>query len=238
MPITLAHPAAVLPMRRYCPRFLSFPALVIGSLTPDIAYVFGKANVDEFSHRLVGSVGFCLPVGLLVVWVFYGLRFPVVRFLPARLRRILLPLCQRPLASPGIVVVSLLVGACTHIFLDSLTHKDGWLVGLLPVLQIAAASMGTQTLRIHLVVWYVASFVGVAWLFLVFQRWQEVAAGLSARTSDIVKWGNAVVVALLVLPVASLHHLARPPPAFRFIAVLALLAAMGFVLRVAGLSNK
>jgi hypothetical protein len=33
---TIAHPAAVLPLRRLCPRFLSCPALIVDSVAPDI----------------------------------------------------------------------------------------------------------------------------------------------------------------------------------------------------------
>ena len=63
-------------MRRCCPRYFSFPALIIGSLSPDVGYFF---NAGNFSHRfLAGSFGFCLPVGLVVVLVFYGGRRPVV----------------------------------------------------------------------------------------------------------------------------------------------------------------
>ena len=96
MPFPLAHPAAVLPLRRFCPRYLSFPALVAGSLSPDFGYVFGSLHVDEFSHRLwAGSFGFCLPVGLLSVWVFYLVRAPLVGVLPGRYRQLFGPLCQR-----------------------------------------------------------------------------------------------------------------------------------------------
>jgi hypothetical protein len=38
MPFPLAHPVAVLPFRRYCPRFFSLPALVAGSLVPDYGH--------------------------------------------------------------------------------------------------------------------------------------------------------------------------------------------------------
>src|SRR6267142_2803077 len=72
MPFTLAHPAVVLPLRRFSPRVLSFPALVVGSITPDVGYCFGRLNVEEFSHSFVGSLAFCLPVGLLMVAIFYA----------------------------------------------------------------------------------------------------------------------------------------------------------------------
>jgi hypothetical protein len=59
MPFPVAHLAAVLPLRRYCPRYLSFPALVVGSLSPDLGYLFGHLHTDWFSHRFwAGSFGF------------------------------------------------------------------------------------------------------------------------------------------------------------------------------------
>src|ERR1039458_6493774 len=77
MAFPLAHPAAVLPLRRYCPIWLSFPALVIGSLSPDAGYCLGDlGGLDwgTFSHGLLGSVAFCLPVGIVMLALFYGLR--------------------------------------------------------------------------------------------------------------------------------------------------------------------
>src|SRR6185503_14629770 len=101
MPFPLAHPAAVLPLRRFCPRYLSFPALIIGSLSPDLGYLSGSFRLDVFSHRfLAGSFGFCLPAGLLLLLAFYLVRSRVVGILPARYRPVLSPLCQRPIGSP------------------------------------------------------------------------------------------------------------------------------------------
>src|SRR5579872_1927354 len=133
MPFTLAHPAAVLPFRRYCPRYFNFPALIIGSLAPDIGYCFGRLRVDEFSHRFVGSLGFCLPVGLLMLGMFYGLRHPIVGMLPASQRKVFLPLCERPPGSLLAIIISLLIGAWTHLLWDSFTHKNGWLAVHLPI---------------------------------------------------------------------------------------------------------
>jgi hypothetical protein len=46
MPFPLAHPAAVLPLRRYCPKYLSFPVLIVGSLVPDVGYCLGRLNAS------------------------------------------------------------------------------------------------------------------------------------------------------------------------------------------------
>src|ERR1039458_366285 len=113
MAFPLAHPAAVLPLRRYCPRWLSFPALVIGSLSPDAGYCLGNlGGLDwgTFSHGMLGSVAFCLPVGVVLLALFYGLRAPVIRMLPAPYQQAFLPLCWRPPGSPSAVVISRLSG--------------------------------------------------------------------------------------------------------------------------------
>src|ERR1035441_6750811 len=120
MPFPLAHPAAVLPLRRYCPRYLSFPALIIGSLSPDFGYLFGHLHVDWFLHRFwAGNFGFCLPVGLLVVWLFYLARAPLLKIHPDPYRELFWPLCRRPAAPWPVLPVSVLVGAWTHDLLDS-----------------------------------------------------------------------------------------------------------------------
>jgi WD40 repeat protein len=43
MPWTFAHPAAVLPLRKFCADRLSFAGLVVGSVSPDI----GSASIDR-----------------------------------------------------------------------------------------------------------------------------------------------------------------------------------------------
>src|SRR5882672_6336607 len=69
MPFTLAHPAAVLPLRRW-PR-LDFVALVIGSMTPDFGYYLLLPDMRLETHSFAGSLETCLPVGLLLVLLFH-----------------------------------------------------------------------------------------------------------------------------------------------------------------------
>jgi len=128
MPFTLAHPAAVLPFRRFCPRHFNFPALVIGSITPDIGYLFGRWNVDEFSHSLPGSLGFGLPVGIVLMILFYSLRLPVIGILPKRQRQIFSPCASAPLALCPRRSFHFYSGY-GHIFCWILSHTNtaGWL---------------------------------------------------------------------------------------------------------------
>jgi hypothetical protein len=198
MPFPLAHPAAVLPLRRFCPRYLNFPALIVGSLSPDAGYAFGSLHLYHFSHRpLAGTFGFCLPVGLVAVLGFYLVRLPVVRLLPECHQRTFLPLCQRPVGSPFLIPISLVLGALTHELLDALTHPEYWLVRYLPVLLAQVPTAGMPGLRVCDVLYTGCTFAGVAWLALVYLRWLGQNTG--AAIPQGMRWGCALLLAGAIL---------------------------------------
>ncbi len=207
MPFPLAHPAAVLPLRRYCPKHLSFPALVIGSLVPDAGYCFGALKVENFSHRFSGLFGFSLPLGLLLVLGLYWLRPIVLRRLPARFQRVLLPESWQPLGSPLGVTLSVLLGGVTHLLLDGLTHKGSWFVQYFPWLEVPVASAGGHTAKVATVLWYGCSFIGVAWLTLAYIQRQRKSSNLVPASLMTGDWASALGVAILVLPIELMHHL-------------------------------
>ena len=206
MPFPMAHPAAVLPLRRCCPRWFDFPALVIGSLCPDAGYYFGRLHLEKLSHRLVaGSFGFCLPVGLLLLVLFYFVRRAVVERLPARLRRVFEPLCLRPAGSPLIIAVSLLVGSWTHIFLDSLTHENGWLVEHLPVLQASLVATKYH-FQICDLLYALCTCAGAAYVAVVYLAWLEWAAGISGWIFPGFKQVVTLAFATLTLLLSFANH--------------------------------
>jgi len=230
MPFPLAHPAAVLPLRRYCPRFLSFPALVAGSLSPDLGYFF--INADGFSHSLLGSFGFSLPVGMLGLLLFYALRAAASRYLPVFHRRVILPFSEDGPSSALAVVISLLLGSWTHLLLDSATHRNGWLVLHLPVLQTTIATLDHRHIRVCHLLWYGCSFLGMAWLFLAFRGWQEAHAFGATNRPRRARWLEAGLVASLLLPIELAHHLVRGRRGLALVAALSLAWAVGVAFRV------
>lgn len=123
MPYPFAHPAAVLPLIRPMGRFGVTSALVIGSMVPDAWYLVpGLARAD--SHSAAGLLWFCLPLGFLM-YISYHLLWR------GRL----------PKAPWHAVLVSLLVGALTHLGWDALAHSYAW-QGI-NVLQHASTVLGT-----------------------------------------------------------------------------------------------
>ena len=66
MPLTFpSHAAAVWPLHRAAPRLLPAAALIVGSCTPDFAYLLGIDGL--LSHSLRGTIIFSLPMGLLTL---------------------------------------------------------------------------------------------------------------------------------------------------------------------------
>jgi hypothetical protein len=206
MPFPLAHPAAVLPLRRYCPKYLSFPALVVGSLCPDAGYCL-RHNVGEFSHRLLGSFGFCLPVGIVLLLLLYGIILPAIGRLPDRFQRMVPTTTLKPLGPPLVVLLSLLVGAWTHLLWDSFTHTRGWLVEQLPVLHAPLVHVAGRTVRVCNVLWYSCSFGGVILVFLAYDRWLQTSHHGTPPAHIKTHWPSAVLLAVLVLPIELVHHL-------------------------------
>jgi hypothetical protein len=231
MPFPLAHPAAVLPLRRFCPRYLSFPALVIGSVCPDAGYCFGGPDAGGFSHRWVGSFGFSLPVGILMLLFIYGIFLPILERLPERFTRTVPQAALKPLGSPLIVVASLLVGSWTHLLWDSFTHTDGWFVQHWPILNALVASMGDRHVRVCHFLWYGSSFAGLIVLFITYDRWQQKTAKGVASTDIHVNWGSALLLAFLLVPIEFIHHLLHGAPGRYLVLALTLMVVIGFALK-------
>src|SRR5256885_1377739 len=173
MPFTLAHPAAVLPFRRFCPRVLNFPALVVGSMVPDAGYWSGPLDLERISHSIAGGFWFDLPAGLLMLGAIYLLRRPLEPKLPPEYRVLMEPLWSGPRGTFLAVVLSLLIGIGTHLLWDSFTHNHGWLVERVSALQTPMFHFRERTFRVSHLISYACSFLGVAWLFLALAKWRE-----------------------------------------------------------------
>lgn len=127
MPYTLSHLAAALPLRK---TKLSFVALLIGCLAPDLSYLFLPIFKPE-GHSLLSLLYLSLP-SVLILYFWYhrrGANFfcEIFPWIP-----------QTQNHSFGIVCVSGLIGAFTHIAWDSFTHQTGQAVQLLPWLEQSA----------------------------------------------------------------------------------------------------
>jgi hypothetical protein len=173
MPFTFAHPAAILPLRRS--RFLQTVPLIIGSLVPDVPYYFPARIMNRIyldTHTLYGSFSICLPLGMALLILTLLLREPLTVLLGARVRWICLRsierFTERPLHWP-IALLSILIGAWTHIAWDSFTHQTGWTTTRVAALSAPISVFGWDTETAHLLQ-YVSSVFGLVVLAIWFRR--------------------------------------------------------------------
>lgn len=237
MPYTLAHPAVVVPLRRW----LVLGAAVSGAMAPDVAYYLPSGALTgwypstDATHSWWGAVTFDAVVGLVI----YALwRWPVrpglLGSLPSPWREAALE--QSAAVLPGrsgpvrllLLYVSAAVGALSHVLLDVFTHDRPETPGVLideTVLGLPIASQlqrGLSALGLALILW---------WLW----RWAAGVAPLSTArpTPALVLIGAAVLIGAVVVTV---RHLAITPTAGRSEAVVQALfgltggAVLGLVL--------
>ncbi|MDR3575833.1 MAG: DUF4184 family protein [Anaerolineaceae bacterium] len=178
MPFTLAHPAASIPLTR---RGLLLSALVVGSLAPDFSYFVTLDTNQNFGHTLAGLFWFCLPMGLLVLWLFHGLvKRPLLALLPQGFQLRLAGATAQPFSffpseRTWKIVLSLLVGSITHLVWDSFTHPDGWIVEHFQVFDTIVFRWAGSDFQIYTLLQYASSLVGMALIGWWVWRWYRQA---------------------------------------------------------------
>jgi hypothetical protein len=164
MPFTLAHPAAVLPLRRL--RLLRTVPLIIGAMTPDVPYYLPwriAKHIPDVTHTLLGTLTLDLPVGLLLLLFVWLLRAPLAAPLGPRARAKCATAMERFGSRPrnwALAPLSILIGAWSHLAWDSFTHADGWMVQRIPALS-APVSFFSYTGQLCHVLQYASSVFGL-----------------------------------------------------------------------------
>ncbi len=191
MPWTVSHPALVLPLQRFSPRPLDFAALILGSMTPDMGYYVNNFKLATFAHTLPGTFIACVPLGVLLMVVFYLFCKPLCYALPAPHRQALLPLCPAFPVTVGpwaIILPSLLLGAWSHNLWDAVTHEHGWFVERIPFLMQPVVQLTPITVRVYLVLQELSTLVGFVIVVIVYWRWLRRQPAPPADASQSEAW--------------------------------------------------
>lgn len=130
MPVTLAHPAAVLPLRGLG---LPLSAMVIGSMAPDLPVFSQSWGIYGFTHSVVGilTVDLALTLLLLGFWDFLA-RDALVDTAPARVRDRLPARHRIGRTAWFLAPLAAVVGSTTHVVWDAFTHEGRWGTRLIP----------------------------------------------------------------------------------------------------------
>jgi len=202
MPWTFAHPAAVVPLKRWAPRYLGFPALVCGSFTPDFGYYFNPYRFADDAHTFAGSFVICIPVGLCLLLLFLLFREPLWFLLPQPHRGAIAPLAAKPvkysLRALAVAAISVLIGAWTHILWDSFTHAGTWFHGAVPSARTPLFVIGSTPIYLRTFLQHGSTLLGIVVMVTAYRRWLHKQPELQPRAEQD-RWrylliGGAAVV--------------------------------------------
>jgi hypothetical protein len=161
MPFTISHAAAALPVGALSKSRLPLAALMIGSMSPDFAYLLPVEYSRLETHSLVGLFSFCLPLGL-AIWLCFVtlLERPTLAFLPdawrTRIPRTVLSAREMVMAAIAVVV-----GALTHLVWDAFTHSSTPVVEAFPGFRDNFLDIGSLRIPVYYVLQIASSVFGL-----------------------------------------------------------------------------
>lgn len=128
MPFTFSHPAIVLPLTKARLK-LSATGLIIGSMIPDFEYFIRMRDRSKYSHTLTGIFWYDVPLALAVCFIYHlVVRNSLFDNLPSFLKDRFsiykrFDWSRYFLKNWAIVLVSIIIGAVSHIVWDGVTHN-------------------------------------------------------------------------------------------------------------------
>ena len=152
MPVTLlSHQALVLPLKMRWPRRFSGLALCLGSMAPDLEFIWRMTDDWLFSHTVTAQLWFTIPLTMALVWLVSALLVPALlpflRDHPEwRLHDLAALEPPRGWRGWSSAALSAWIGGMSHVILDGITHGNhsGWLVPWMPFLRTVVPHLGAS----------------------------------------------------------------------------------------------
>ena len=203
MPFTPTHVLGVLPLH-FAIRKLPLASLAIGSMIPDFTMFYPIASYG-YSHSLIGLVGYCLPMGMVVyyLWEEFGKVLAIdlsplwIRYRIARYRNTRAKYDFREI---GINAIAIVIGSLTHTAWDAFTHQGEWGLKLIPLLE-RNVEIANIVIPAYKLFQYGSTFIGLPLLailcFLYLKNIQPCIEGNFDRLKK--SWLTAIVVGFAVM---------------------------------------
>lgn len=206
MPLTFAHPAAVFPLQKRLKSYGVLSALVVGSLVPDFAYLPYMPVTRIQTHSLASMFWFCLPVGLVLYFVFeFFMKTALIELMPVSVKcRFDKPIDNQEKASKRRsflnVCVSVLIGTATHILWDSFTHEDGLFVQLIPYLQANLFSVYSYHVVLYKVFQHVSTLTGTLLIIYWLYEWFRFSDVITSDIQSVLpEWQRLLWITLILV---------------------------------------
>lgn len=211
MPFTLAHAAAAYPLRR---TRLILSALIFGTFAPDLEFFLRFAPKGPFGHTTRGLFLFCLPVGFGIFWIFHDLvKEPLAALMPRAIRERITPgIYPMSLRRPHqlvLVLVSVLIGAITHLLWDSFTHASYWPGHHFPFLREVFTLPVIGEVHLYKLLQYASTIFGLAVVYFWLRHWARTAPVQQDPAGSSVSASHVRIARILIPATALLGGLIR-----------------------------
>lgn len=211
MPFTFSHPAAILPLTFLPSRWISLTGLIIGSITPDFEYFIRMKIYSSVSHTWIGMFWFDLPLAILLSLIFHlVVRNSLFEHLPNVLRTRVYQFKNSNwiyyLKNNFLVfIISALVGIASHIFWDSFTHSDGYMVRSIEILN-NSVFIGDYSVPVYKIWQHASTLIGG--LFVLYALFQLPKTETPRKQQSSTRfWSVIVIIIILVIVIKLLTSL-------------------------------
>lgn len=204
MPFTFSHPAVVLPLKFFKPKWFSATGLIAGSIAPDFLYFIKMDGSEDFGHTVAGILGFDLPVSYLLAIAFHRwVRNPFLVHLPAPLDRKF----AGYLAFEFVTILqknwlifpfSVLLGTFSHIGWDYFCDPRGWIYYAAPGFFSQYVFIAGVHLRVYLLIERIGSGLGLLFVMGAALRAARPAVVISPALvrPKVVYWLSLLIITL------------------------------------------
>lgn len=210
MPFTFSHPAIILPLTFLPKKWFSLTGLVIGSLTPDFEYFIRMKIKSDYSHTIEGLFWFDLPLGILLAFIFHNIaRNTLLDNLPKIIKSRFLQLMKFDWnvyfkKNWFIVILSILIGAFSHLFWDSFTHSHGYFVENIPTLRKTVNILGME-IPILKILQHSSTLIGG--LIILFAIYKLPKVEIKTNKINFTYWKILIGLTLLIITIRLMNGL-------------------------------
>lgn len=205
MPFTVAHAAAVLPVRKVG---FVISAFVVGTFAPDFEYFVRLTPRIRIGHTWPGVLFITVPACLTVLWLFHAfLKRPAAALLPVVMERRIAPYLEGfrfgGIRRFSLIVLSLSAGIGTHLLWDLFTHPHTWATRHWPVLLQSATLPILGEVLLYKLLQETSTAIGLAALTIWFLGWLRTSRPIPKVESCGLRASHRLTIVLLMIAVAA-----------------------------------
>lgn len=173
-------------------------------MVPDFEYFIRMKDIGRFGHNWIGVFWFDMPLALLLLFIFHNLvRNTLIHHLPLSLN-VRLSIFEKFNWNKYfrehilVVLISIIVGAASHLIWDDFTHTNGYFVNVFPVLNQEVFLLN-YSIPICVILQYVCSLLG---LLVILIALFKLPVGIKTKRDAILNfWLLATLILISVVTI-------------------------------------